>query len=388
MLPLTPLDHEFSSSPLSNTSENSLLEPNDLDIASAIDATPTVLNAQVNEPLPLVPGDASWGIDTVRISYGIQPEHCDPSHELWTGTSTYIGNADASGETWRGSRKYDQGEVRVFVYLGRGTCSLEFNAARLIDSNPLYLLPPDMLMPLVEKMVWDLHEVVWPSFLIVTGDGEITLQPNWASSVRITRLDLARDLHIESPGPVKAALEAMETRYGRRKSVETSRSGGWTVYNKTRSSGLDRCYDKAAESRHKDPDAALKYVPEGTFRFETELKGDRLKSSGLSRLDRIHEQSSWDAMAHRWEQTRWGSLISTGTGLEEVLARLTPHLRTKVLAYLASESLGNILNLDPRVANDLARRCRDLGLTPGLPLESLGGAARCIDLFSGRLMDA
>ena len=323
----------------------------------------------------------------MAISYEIQLEHCDSEHPLWARSSTPMGQGYEAGDAWVGTKTYGIGQVRVCLYTAKSICTLEFNAARFVSDEPLYLLPPQLVKPLAERLIWHLHDAVWPAFMRVSDDGEITLDPDWDKQVKFRRLDIARNLHIPNAGPVKSALEAIECRHSRRKSLEMSRNGGWTLYSRTSKSGLDKIYDKTAEARAKDPDVSITVMPDDMFRFETQIQGERRKVCGLTTLDRLTDQRAWDALSHRWEQTRWGGPISDGLGLAEALSGQTPDMALRLLGYLASEAHGGLLSLDKRKCQDLAIRCRGLGLIPGVPLEQLGRASRHIDLLVGGLVD-
>lgn len=376
---------EISSFPPSNTSE---------DWDSAPHATDPALNPEspcpdpVDVPLPLVPGDSHWGIDTVHISYEILLDQCELAlpHEIWRRSSIRMEHGIV-GERWSGSKACDPGHLDIDLHTTRSTCYVKFNAARFISEDPLYLLPPDALLSLVEGIIGQLSRTVWPAFMVVTEHGEIVLAPDWAEQVRITRLDVARNLTVPREGAMRRALEAVQSRYGRSKRLLTSSGGGWSVYNSSATCGQDLLYDKRAEAMKKDKSLGST-VPEGTYRFEAQMRGDRLKRLGLDRLQRVNKQRAWEALAHRWEQTRWGSPISSGGDLSEALDGLTPDMALRILGFLCSEATGGVVKLDVRKSRDLARMCRDLGLTPGLPIEELGGGARRIDLFAGGLFEA
>jgi len=267
----------------------------------------------------------------------------------------------------------------------KSTCYLELNAARFVDSDPLYLLPPDALLPLVRGIITDLSHAVWPVFMHVSEDGEMVLEPDWAQQVRLTRLDVARNLQVSREGLMRKTLDAVQSRYSRGKKVFTSSGGGWTIYNPSAKSGQDLLYDKRAEALKKDKVLGAD-VPEGTYRFEAQMRGERLKRRGLGRLDRVTAQSAWEALSHRWVQTRWGSPIALGGGLAEAFEGLTPDMALRILGYLCSMGEGGIVALDDRKSRQLAKRCRGLGLTPGLPLDLMGGQAKQLDLFAGRLV--
>jgi hypothetical protein len=276
--------------------------------------------------------------------------------------------------------------VQVFYYVKRGICHVEFNAARVLSQDPLYLLHPDALGPLIERLMQELHSVTWPTFFTVDEDGVVVMAPDWQSRVKFKRIDLARDIHISDPGPMRKTLAAVTSRYQRHKAINTSTGDGWTLYNRSKKSGLERLYDKTAQIRTKNPEMLTRYrVPENTYRFETALRDHRIVDAGLTTLDRVSSQSVWEAMTRRWIQTRWDSPITLGGGLRSIIRVLSDRTGLQVLGFLASDAAGGLVALTDRRRRELLKECRELGLTPGLPLEAQGGAAMHVDLWEGGL---
>jgi hypothetical protein len=144
-------------------------------------------------------------------------------------------------------------------------------------------------------------------------------------------------------------------------------------------------YDKKAETLNAKKHLADR-VPDGTYRFEATMRNERLNSAGMARLAHVNEERVWAALSHRWEQTRWASPISSGGDLAEALADQIPDTALRLLGYLASRAHGDLVVIDRRKERDLAARCRELGLVPGLPLESLGKASMHLDLYLGRMV--
>jgi len=217
----------------------------------------------------------------------------------------------------------------------------------------------------------------------------VALAPDWVSQVKIRRIDIARDFQISDPGPMRKTLETVVSRYQRERAVHSSKGNGWTISNKSKSSGVDRFYDKTAEALAKNAAGAAKHsVPAGTYRFEAALREQRIDAAALTTLDQVTSQKVWDGLSSRWAQTRWGTPITSGGGLQVVLDTLSPNMALRILGYLHAEEKGLILSIDSRKRKQLGALCRELGLTPGLQSHEQGGASTRVDLWQGCLVPA
>lgn len=327
--------------------------------------------------------DADWGIDTVAISFNVNPEHCDLSPDLWPISSTRnLRDDQPEAETFVREVSFLNGKARITLYTARNICTMHFNAARMISPKSALLLPPAALLPLVRGLVEDQKVVTCPSFIRTTDDGRERWQMDWADQVRIKRIDIARNLSILDPEAVKIGLRAARPRNMKTQHEYCSNDGGWTLENKTARSGSDRMYDKSADLARWEVEDRLQ-AGNPVFRFESQVQGDRLERLGLRRLSMITDESVWNALQIRWDATGWGSPLPSATGLFDAVDGLSVAMQEGLLGYLLLAASGKTGHMSAAHIAERNRLARNLGLSPGVPVHLLGAPDRHIDLAAG-----
>ena len=347
------------------------------------------MNSFSDSTAPLAVSDWTWGIDTVRIALPVDIQQCDPQSVLWhSSSSRNLRNSETEADAFAGSHfvttPHGTEKIRVFLYTGSATCHLEFNAARIVSSDRLHLLPPDALQSLVHGLIDELRHSIWPAFVQVTEDGEALWADDWAARVKFKRLDLARNFTVSDPDLVKAALDSVQSRHQRERVNYRSRKAGWTITNTTKTGGHDKIYDKAAELE--DCHDTHLTSADGLFRFEAQIKGDRLNTLGIARLSDLNELSAWNALLHRWSQTRWGSPLPSPDGLLQAVQRLPIRQQCALVGYLHFAAEGMTSRFTESQQRTLRKHAKACGLTPGMPVHLLGVPRQRLDLFHGCLV--
>ena len=329
-----------------------------------------------------------WGIDTVTLSYNVNPALSDPSSSLWQRSSSLNLRDDMPAlDDMMGFLDLPNGRVKVILYTARDICHLHFNAAVLAHGKSEMLLVPEALTFLVESVIDAIREAVWPDFVTVDDNGEIIWDDDWTTHVRFKRIVIARNLVIADPALVKAALPSVKARYGKHQVQHKSGPNGWTIENKTAGSGTDRIYDKSADLEALELEDHLGQIEGRLFRFETQIQKDRLTQAHLSTLEQVNSEAAWDALIHRWEQTGWGSPLPTKGSLLDALEGLSPLLIQRLIGFLHLEAVGLSADVVTRTQIRESRTlCKKYGLTPGLPIDLLGPATQRIDLLAGALV--
>lgn len=321
----------------------------------------------------------NWGIDTVTVWVDVHLEECDSSSPVWTGT---YGSARSAGgfetEALKGTTEFMGATVFIKLNGPQSRASFTFNAARVAGLPDPVLLPPDLLASVVGRVTYFISPVVASSVVgIDRSTGEIALESDWQERVRLSRLDLARDflLSAQELGAMKPGLREVEPSHVRRSDGVKDKSGGWTLYAKTKKSGLDRLYDKFAESRGA--------VAAGTTRFEAQLQGQRLKSAGLATLGTVTEDRCLAALAKRWNATRWGTPVIVDSALAQVLGQLPRAEARNLMSFLGYAWAGDTALFTDRERRALRRQAKELGLVVGKPLQELAPIRAALDLASG-----
>jgi len=326
------------------------------------------------------------GIDTVWVTVPLDIGTVEPECSLWIENRTAY-NQDGFPRKLEGILRKDYANILVKAYPERGFAKLEFNAARLVSEKSPLLLPPQALPKLVSSILDELRPAFSPSFdFIDSRTGELRRDKNWKSHTAFTRLDLARNLVIDDPLAMRQALSVSKPRYGKVLHTYWDFSGGWTIESKTRSAGSDRMYDKAAELEKSLTDEAIR-AEEGLYRFEAQLKGDRLTRLGVKKLAHISNESVAWALERRWEQLNWAVTIAAPDSLERVLEPLSWNKHDEMMGFLRRSSSGDISVYSKDQLSRLRGKARELGLQPGLPIEAGGVPARRLDLLAGGFID-
>ena len=340
-------------------------------------------------PISTAPtSDWNWGIDTVKISFHVNPDHCDLASPLWGQSSTRnLRNDMPEAETFIGRLALTNADARVSLFTARNVAHVEFNAARAVSPKSAALLPPAALAPLVRGVLEQLHQDAWPVFISVTDDGEIVWDADWASHVRLARLDLARNFDIDDPLSVKAGLRSVRGSYAKDQVLHTDAHGGWMLSNRTKRSGSERFYDKAAELASYGLDERF-IAPSGTmFRFEAQLQKDRLAALGLTTLDRVTEQAVWRALEARWDATGWGCWLPGQGDVLKALKGLPLPQRQRLIGFLHQMAVGDTSEMSTGHLREMTARAKSVGLVPGMPVALLGPPTQRLDLVAGTLVD-
>ncbi|GAA4898581.1 hypothetical protein GCM10025789_15680 [Tessaracoccus lubricantis] len=329
-----------------------------------------------------------WGVDTVKLSFRVDPNQSLTHAAFWARTSSQIRpGTHVEDETHVGFMNFPKGDARVTLFAQNQVCHVEFNAARLIHGKSAPLLPIAHLQSVAEGVIREVSRYACPDFIRTGPAGLQHWEESWPELVTVKRLDIARNFTVSEPGLIKRVLPAIQCRYGRSRAEYTNSTAGWTLVNSTRRSGQDRLYDKQAELASRDVDCSLAEGNDRLFRFEAQLQGDRLKTHGLTKLRDVSAEASWKALEARWDAVRWGSPLPGDSGIMTALRPLKALQQRKMLGDLHLAAAGMAKDvLTPAQYKRFQADARKLGLTPGMPVELLGEPEQYLDLVEGRLM--
>jgi hypothetical protein len=182
---------------------------------------------------------------------------------------------------------------------------------------------------------------------------------------------------------VAAAWQAVEPRRNRTK-VKYDRKSTGSLYlaQTTKREGIDKIYNKAGQLREVFGDDTL--VPNGMHRYETEMKSNRLKTSGIQTLQDITDEKVWRATERFWNVTGYGVTVYAPSGTFTALDGLSQTLKYTIRGFLEYAAEG-LMDLSARSEKRRYDQAIELGLQPGLPVESFGERLGVIDLFKGGL---
>ena len=305
----------------------------------------------------------NWGIDTVKLTYDVDTTTVDTEHPMWKRKST-VGISSGVGETTEFIADAPFGDARARVSLStlRGSVTWEFEAGQLAGMDRPTLLHPDALIHLVTRLIQQYEHAFLPRFVAVDHEtGEISWEPDWASQVRISRLDVTRDIavprHLEEP--FKDALASLNPRYSRGIAQRyENRDGGFTYYNPSGTQGEDRIYNKDAHMKIKGDSRFIRY------RVESQVKRERLAKFKMKTLEQVCGDRVWKALESRWKALRLDGPLRNRSQIMDRLGQLELEQQIDAIAYLGFKTYGAETRLPRRRLVASRKALREVGLNP------------------------
>lgn len=333
-----------------------------------------------------IPRDKEWGIDTCTLSIPVRDDVPELAQNSW-GQTEGKQNERYDKTTYVTNLSVGYADVRVAYMPIYSSIFVSFNSARILSRKSAELLPAGALKPLVESLLYEISPQlpVLPVCMNLDSHGTLELTADWEQQVKFTRLDCARNLYVDSPEYVKHALSNVTSKYQKVVHIYYDHEG-WTRANQTKSTGMDRIYDKSAELRNLELDERFHW-DKRVFRFECQLQGDRLSKFGLKTLDRVSDESVWNVLATRWDSCRWGIPMPGQASLDELLMEVPIKDRLAFIGFLSAKAEG-LTDLIPRkVCEKHSRLARSLNLIPGFPLGRYRPMDKVLSLWHGGLGD-
>jgi hypothetical protein len=334
-----------------------------------------------------VPTDDQWGIDTIELSFDVNADLSSIDDSLWTSQSTRIfADSKKSNNSLVGTLHKEFADVRVTLFIDRAICKLQFNAARLLTPVSPNLLPPSAIQPLVIGILDDIQSAVVPIFDVWDSTGTISRGADWVDHMRVVRIDNARNFYLDDPQSVKKALMNAKPLRNKLNHCYWDSKGGWTLANGSKQAGMDRIYDKAAELAQQKAENGFTCAA-GTYRFEAQLRKERLQRAGMTKLSGVTDENVWKAIKMRWDDCHWGVLLPEIGTLKKAVEPLSVANQESLLGYLYLAERGWTDGMSASHIRNRDALAKSVGLIPGMPLAELGAPSRQLDLWAGKIID-
>ena len=340
------------------------------------------------EILHSIPNDKEWGVDYLNLSFYVNPDYTDLSSTDWyVNTSGKLSNSESIQDTYNQQFQFGKGSVAVILNATSGVCRLRFNPSTLLYGNTSQLIPAEACKPLVDSLISGLAYIVVPVFDQLDVNGTFTRADNWASQVKVSRIDCSRNLLIDDPFHFKSKIEAANPKNKKNKYLFESGSEGWGMVNSTSTNGRETIYDKDVELDLDDFDEKFEQKGKTMFRFETQLKRDRLKKFGFTTLESITPDKVWDAIETRWNSCNWDVTLSEPGDISLAVRDLNSNECSGLLGYLSKKHLG----LESKVTIGEERKygalAKKLGMEVGMAVHEQGNPTRQVSIFHGTVVD-
>lgn len=345
------------------------------------------LTSNTKKQLP-IPADDDYGVDWITLRIDLDPSSIDLSSPMWTVTRKgKVPDPDITYDCYYIKIPFGQTVVDGQFYVDSWRIYLSFNPSTALFGKSKWICPVVEVAPLVGKLLDHCSPLFMPVFDRMDDQGTITRDLNWEASVWLSRIDCARNIYIDDPIRFQEAIAAAQAKNAKTKSIHTSGKRGWTVENKTATVGLDRVYNKDAElARHgviEERDPALGVC----FRFEAQLRADRIDKFGLRYLSSISDEKVWNAIESRWNDCRWNVKFAEPGTFGKAISHLSASDKTGLFGYLGKHQYGFLDDITESAERKYGAICKTLGFIPGKPIETMGAATRVADIFAGRVID-
>jgi hypothetical protein len=335
-----------------------------------------------------IPSDALHGVDYVSYAIPIYPDDVMLQDELWIRDPKTSKKSGTTYENYRCTFPVGFGTVSLYLLPLNERLKVSFNPSRIYTpASSATLCPAGAVARATELVLEEVLRMFGDMSFghIDSASGELRLVTDWESLLRVKRLDYARDFLLDDSiiDYVVAAWKAVQPRRNRTK-VTFERESVDSLYlaQKTKREGMDKIYNKAGQLR--EALGTDSTVPDGLYRYETEMKSNRLKTSGIVTLKDITDEKAWQATERFWNATGYGVDVYEPSGTFTALDGLSNTLKYTMRGFLEYAAEG-LMDLSDRSEKRRYDQAIELGLLPGLPIESFGERLGVIDLFKGGL---
>lgn len=337
-------------------------------------------------PLASITPGGMAGVDKIKIGFNVIP-----GSGTWKSYLDHL-NGSSMGATAQGVTIYhpeNQAAIHFGFYADKKSCSvyIEFNPSRFADPTGFSLVHPEKVSGIVEELIRDYFSsgIVVPSF----ASGSYSMSnwhPDWKQMVRISRLDISRDMLISDPEFSPFLLKGVQSKFSRGTNLafNEGRSNGWANFLKG-ADGRMKIYNKFEQAKKL---GISPLPPEGLYRFEYRLGGRHLKANHLHSLGDLSEDRFEAALRSGWDKSRLSTPFFkpySWVGIVEAAA-LPPSEKAEIIGYLIQEKRGVDLAYPIQEDKKIRTKIRTIGISFKRDLGVQGLATYQLDLDLGNLL--
>lgn len=337
-------------------------------------------------PMPTITSGGMAGVDKIKVGFNVMP-----GSGTWKSFLDHL-NGSPMGATAQSLTIYhltNKSALHFRFYADKKTSSvyIEFNPSRFADPTGFSLVHPESVSAIVEELIRDYFSagIVTPVF--ASGRYSMTnWHPDWKQMVRISRLDIARDMLISDPEFSPFLLKGVQSRFARGTNLafNEGQSNGWANFLKG-ADGKMKIYNKHEQAKKLGLNPL---PPQGLFRFEYRLASRHLKTNHIHSLGDLSEDRFESALRSGWDKSRlstpffkpysWIDIVEVST--------LTPKEKAEVIGYLLQEDRGADLCYKVQEDREIRTKIRSIGISFRRALNTQGLATYQLDLDLGDLL--
>jgi hypothetical protein len=337
-------------------------------------------------PLATITPGGLAGVDKVKIGLGISP-----GTGTWREFLDHL-NGSPMGVTAQGVTVYHpvtKAALYFKFYVNKNKCDLyvEFNPSRFSDPTGYSLIHPEKVSEVVEEIIREYLSsgIIIPSFAA----GRYSMEnwhPDWKQMIRISRLDIARDMLISDPEFSPFLLKAIQSKFSRGTNLafNDGNSNGWGSFLK----GVDgrmNIYNKFEQAKK----VGLNPLPPKCFyRFEYRLGPRHLNSNHLHSLGDLSEDRFEAALRIGWDKSRLSTPFLKPYSWVDIVedSALAPNEKSEIIGYLIQEARGLDLAYSIQADREIRSKIRSIGISFRKDLNSQGLSTFQLDLDLGDLL--
>jgi hypothetical protein len=263
---------------------------------------------------------SQWGVDSVAINFLVGVNDYDLKAGWYKAYNRYGAHVGFKREV-----AYKGQYISLFISLS-GRCTVRFNAAKLVHTNPLNLLDPAELIPEIKKLLEALFPYVSSFRIWKKYQQPLVMHQDWVSQINLSRLDIAVNLENVTPTQLHA-LELGKIPRSNTKVTFKIPSKTLTIELRTKNEGKDQIYDKTHEL---DLEKKIK-ISKQVHRFESQLRGKRLRSN--VKLSQVNRNFIWTLLEQRWNKAGF-EVIQVSPELIAAILDLEPRIGKSIVNYI------------------------------------------------------
>jgi hypothetical protein len=346
-------------------------------------ARKNVTTSSYQDKCSYLPTRPEYGVDWLNLAVSVYPGGFDLSNPHWTDKTGRRLNAFQNYLEIRAWFAFKKWFVDVELNIAKGRAYIRFNPSHALYGKSRRLTPASEVQSLISELLTELRPLFHAEFDSLQC-GIFTRAVNWADRVSVNRIDCSANFALCDPDSAMKAISNVN--HQRSPMQHTYRKKGQILGEEltTKFEGKDLFYDKNTElALHKDSEIDLS---RRWYRFETQLKGGRIKTNRLQTLSSINDESVWNAVEARWNATKWGVAIMKAGTIKEATRHLDINTRIALYGYLQVCSEGHQSEVAPSRHRKYQALAKNLGLQVGLAPAKQGIPSHKLELAKGILI--